>query len=176
MRIGIYPGSFDPITNGHLDLIERSAVLFDTLIVAVARNSQKIKPLFSVDERVEILEKVLGKYPNIIVDTFDGLTVNYALKQGAHAIVRGLRAITDFESEFVFALTNKKLAPQLETVYLMTRAEYSFISSTTVKEVASYDGCLRAMVPDLVAEKLKQKYGYAKYQGGIEGGAPEYLK
>ncbi|SHF30928.1 pantetheine-phosphate adenylyltransferase [Desulforamulus putei] len=162
MRIGIYPGSFDPVTNGHLDIIERSAGLFDRLIVAVARNPQKIKPLFTVDERVQILESVLDKYPNIIVDSYDGLTVNYALKQGANAIVRGLRAITDFESEFVFALTNKKLAPQLETVYLMTRAEYSFISSSTVKEVASYNGCLSAMVPDLVAVKLKEKYGYGK--------------
>ncbi len=162
MRIGIYPGSFDPVTNGHLDIIERSDGFFDRLIVAVARNPQKIKPLFTVDERVQILESVLEKYPNIIVDSYDGLTVNYALKQGANAIVRGLRAITDFESEFVFALTNKKLAPQLETVYLMTRAEYSFISSSTVKEVASYDGCLSAMVPDLVAVKLKEKFGYGK--------------
>lgn len=162
MRIGIYPGSFDPVTNGHLDIIERSAGLFDRLIVAVARNSQKITTLFSVEERIHILESVLKQHPNIIVDSFDGLTVNYALKQGATAIVRGLRAITDFEHEFVFALTNKKLAPELETVYLMTRAEYSFISSTTVKEVASYNGCLKVMVPDLVAEKLKEKYGYGK--------------
>ncbi|CCO08509.1 pantetheine-phosphate adenylyltransferase [Desulforamulus hydrothermalis] len=162
MRIGIYPGSFDPVTNGHLDIIERSAGLFDRLIVAVARNPQKIKPLFTVNERIQLLESVLEKYPNIIVDSYDGLTVNYALKQGAKAIVRGLRAITDFESEFVFALTNKKLAPQLETVYLMTRAEYSFISSSTVKEVASYNGCLSAMVPEPVAAKLKEKYGYGK--------------
>ena len=162
MRIGIYPGSFDPVTNGHMDIIERSAVLFDRLIVAVARNSQKIKPLFTVEERIQILETSLEKYPNIIVDSFDGLTVNFALKQGASAIVRGLRAITDFENEFMFALTNKKLAPELETVYLMTKAEYSFISSTTVKEVSFYNGCLSAMVPDLVAEKLKQKYGYGK--------------
>ncbi|MEW6696167.1 MAG: pantetheine-phosphate adenylyltransferase [Bacillota bacterium] len=162
MRIGVYPGSFDPVTNGHLDIIERSAGLFDRLIVAVARNPQKRKPLFTVEERVHMLESSLAKYPNIIVDSYDGLTVNYTLKQGANAIVRGLRAITDFESEFVFALTNKKLAPQLETVYLMTRAEYSFISSSTVKEVASYNGCLNAMVPDLVAEKLKEKYGYGQ--------------
>ena len=162
MRIGVYPGSFDPITNGHLDIIERSVVLFDCLIVAVAKNSQKIKPLFTVEERVDMLETILSKYPNVIVDSFDGLTVNYALKQSANVIVRGLRAITDFESEFVYALTNKKLAPELETLYLMTRAEYSFISSSIVKEVASYNGCLSAMVPEAVIQRLKQKFGYAK--------------
>jgi len=161
MKIGIYPGSFDPITNGHLDIIERSAVLFDRLIVAVARNSQKIKPLFTVEERLNMLNSILAKYPNIVVDSFDVLTVNYALQQGANVIVRGLRAITDFESEFVFALTNKKLAPGVETLYMMTSAEYSFISSSTVKEVASYNGCLSALVPELVAQRLKEKFGYA---------------
>ncbi|AEF93943.1 Phosphopantetheine adenylyltransferase [Desulfotomaculum nigrificans CO-1-SRB] len=162
MRIGVYPGSFDPITNGHLDIIERATVLFDRLIVAVAINPQKKAPLFTIEERMDMLENILSKYPNVIVDSFDGLTVNYALKQGACVIVRGIRAITDFEGEFVFALTNKKLAPELETVYLMTKAEYSFISSTVVKEVASYNGCLSAMVPDLVAQRLKEKFGYVK--------------
>lgn len=160
MRIGVYPGSFDPITNGHLDIIERATKLFDRLIVAVAVNPQKTSALFSLEERMDMLEQILSEYPNVIVDSFDGLTVNYTLKQGACIIVRGIRAITDFEGEFVFALTNKKLAPELETVYLMTKAEYSFISSTVVKEVASYNGCLSAMVPDLVAQKLKEKYGY----------------
>lgn len=171
MKIGIYPGSFDPITNGHLDVIERASNLFDKLIVSVARNSKKIQPLFTVEERVAMLEATLEIYPNVIVDSFDGLTVNYALKQGANVIVRGLRAITDFESEFVYALTNKKLAPQVETVYLMTKSEYSFISSSIVKEVASYDGCLNALVPELVIKELKQKYGYGNSQGGIDGGA-----
>ncbi|ABO50601.1 Phosphopantetheine adenylyltransferase [Desulforamulus reducens MI-1] len=161
MRIGVYPGSFDPVTNGHMDIVERSVGLFDRLIVAVAKNAQK-KPLFSVEERVEILKNVLKKYPNIVVDTFDGLTVTYALQQGAIAIVRGLRAFSDFENEFIFALTNKKLAPDLETVYLMTRAEYSFISSTTVKEVASFKGSLSGMVPEIVAQKIQDKYGYGK--------------
>lgn len=162
MKIGVYPGSFDPITNGHVDIIERAAGLFDKLIVAVAKNSQKIKPLFTVEERMDMLERVLVKYPNVIVDSFDGLTVNYATKQGANVIIRGIRAITDFESEFVFALTNKKLAPHIETVYLMTKSEYSFISSSIVKEVASYHGCLNALVPELVMNQLKVKMGYVK--------------
>ncbi|GAB6180577.1 pantetheine-phosphate adenylyltransferase [Desulfotomaculum defluvii] len=160
MRIGIYPGSFDPVTNGHLDIVERSRGLFDHLIVAVAKNNQKSRTLFSVEERVEILKTLLEKCPNVTVDTFDGLTVQYALNQNAVAIVRGLRAITDFENEFVFALTNKKLEPNIETIYLMTKAEYSFVSSTTVKEVASFRGCLDGMVPELVAQKIKEKYGY----------------
>lgn len=162
MRIGIYPGSFDPVTNGHIDIIERSIGLFDHLIVTVAKNTQKSKSLFSVEERVEILETILDKYPNVSVDTFDGLTVHYAINKNAVAIVRGLRAITDFENEFVFALTNKKLEPRIETIYLMTKAEYSFVSSTTVKEVASFSGCLNGMVPELVAQRVKEKYGYGK--------------
>lgn len=162
MRIGIYPGSFDPVTNGHIDIIERSIGLFDHLIVTVAKNTQKSKSLFSVEERVDILKTILDKYSNVSVDTFDGLTVHYAINKNAVAIVRGLRVITDFENEFVFALTNKKLEPKIETIYLMTKAEYSFVSSTTVKEVASFSGCLSGMVPELVAQKIKEKYGYGK--------------
>ncbi|MEG6521570.1 pantetheine-phosphate adenylyltransferase [Desulfotomaculum sp. 1211_IL3151] len=162
MRIGIYPGSFDPVTNGHIDIIERSIGLFDHLIVTVAKNTQKSKSLFSVEERVDILKTILDKYPSVSVDTFDGLTVHYAINKNAVAIVRGLRVITDFENEFVFALTNKKLEPKIETIYLMTKAEYSFVSSTTVKEVASFSGCLSGMVPELVAQKIKEKYGYGK--------------
>ncbi|MEG6615267.1 pantetheine-phosphate adenylyltransferase [Peptococcaceae bacterium 1198_IL3148] len=157
MRIAIYPGSFDPIHYGHLDIIERSAKLYDKLIVAVTTNPQK-KPLFTSEERVDILEQVLQDYSNVFVESFEGLTVNYALKQGAQVLVRGLRAITDFEGEFVFALTNKKLVPNVETVYLMTRSEYSFISSSSVKEVAYYGGNVSDMVPSLVAEKLSIKY------------------
>lgn len=157
MRIAVYPGSFDPIHYGHLDIIARSAALYDKLIVAVATNPKK-KPFFTIAERVEILREVLKTYDNVMVESFEGLTVNFALKQGAQVIVRGLRAITDFENEFVFALTNKKLAPQVETVYLMTRSEYSFISSSTVKEVTYYGGNVSEMVPAFVAEKLQQKY------------------
>jgi pantetheine-phosphate adenylyltransferase len=157
MRIAVYPGSFDPIHYGHLDIIERSSALYDKLIVAVATNPQK-KPLFTTEERVRILEEVLKDYPNVFVESFEGLTVNFALKQGAQVVVRGLRAITDFEGEFVFALTNKKLVSKVETVYLMTRSEYSFISSSTVKEVAYYSGNVGDMVPSIVSEELSKKF------------------
>lgn len=161
MRIAIYPGSFDPVTNGHLDVIERAALLFDQLIVAVSRNAYK-NPLFSVAEREEMLREVLRPYYNVIVDSFDGLTVDYARAQGAQAIVRGLRAISDFENEFMMALTNKKMVPSLDTVFLMTKAEYSFISSTAVKEIVLFGGCIQGMVPTYVEKKLSQKYNARK--------------
>ncbi|MBE3587955.1 MAG: pantetheine-phosphate adenylyltransferase [Thermoanaerobacteraceae bacterium] len=157
MRIAVYPGSFDPITNGHLDVIERAACLFDQLIVAVSRNTNK-KPLFTVQEREEMLREVLQPYYNVIVDSFDGLTVNYARDRGAQAIVRGLRAISDFENEFMMALTNKKLVPSVDTVFLMTRAEFSFISSSAVKEVAYFGGCVRDLVPPAVENRLREKF------------------
>lgn len=157
MRIAVYPGSFDPITNGHLDVIERAAGFFDQLIVAVSRNPSK-HPLFTVEERVSILKNVLQPYYNVQVDAFDGLTVQYAKLKGAQAIVRGLRAISDFENEFMMALTNRKLAENIDTIFLMTRAEFSFISSSGVKEVALYGGCVRDLVPPYVEEMLKQKY------------------
>lgn len=161
MRIAIYPGSFDPVTNGHLDVIERAALLFDQLIVAVSRNAYK-NPLFSVAEREEMLREVLRPYYNVVVDSFDGLTVDYARAQGAQAIVRGLRAISDFENEFMMALTNKKMVPSLDTVFLMTKAEYSFISSTAVKEIVLFGGCIKGMVPSYVEKKLSQKYNAQK--------------
>ncbi|WP_031515275.1 pantetheine-phosphate adenylyltransferase [Desulfofalx alkaliphila] len=157
MRIAVYPGSFDPIHYGHLDIIERASVLYDKLVVAVATNPKK-KPLFDTQERIELLKMVLKDFDNVYIESFEGLTVNYALKQGAQVVVRGLRAITDFENEFVFALTNKKLEPRVETIYLMTRSEYSFISSSGVKEVAYYGGNISDMVPSIVADKLHQKY------------------
>lgn len=161
MRIAIYPGSFDPVTNGHLDVIERAATLFDRLIVAVSRNPGK-KPLFTVAERVDMLKHVLKAYENVVVDSFEGLTVNYAKQQNAQAIIRGLRAISDFETEFMMALTNKKLQSSVETIFLMTRAEYSFISSSAVKEVAYFGGCVSDMVPELVEERLKEKFANLK--------------
>ncbi len=157
MRTAICPGSFDPVTYGHLDIIGRASLLFDKLIVAVSKNQVKV-PLFTVEERVEMLKGVLAHYPNVEVDSFEGLTVNYAIERKARAIVRGLRVISDFENEFRMALTNKKLACHIETVFLMTRAEYSFISSSTVKEVASFGGSLRSLVPPLVEERLKEKF------------------
>lgn len=156
MLTAVYPGSFDPVTLGHLDIIGRASLLFSKLIVAVSVNPTK-KPLFSPEERVEILKEVLRPFPNVEVDQFNGLTVQYAIEHRAKAIVRGLRVISDFENEFRMALTNKKLACHLETVFLMTKAEYSFINSTTVKEIASFGGSVRALVPPLVEQRLKEK-------------------
>jgi len=157
LRTAVCTGSFDPVTFGHLDIIGRASLLFDRIIVAVSRNPIK-KPMFSIEERMEMLKGVLAPYPNVEVDSFDGLTVNYALRQKAKAIIRGLRVISDFEYEFRMALTNKKLACQVETVFLMTKAEFSFISSSTIKEVASFGGSVRDLVPPLVEEKLKEKF------------------
>lgn len=157
MRRAICPGSFDPITFGHLDIIGRASLIFDEVIVAVAQNPLK-SSLFSTEERVKMIEEVVSEYKNVIVRSFDGLTVNYALSQKAGAIVRGLRVISDFENEFRMALTNKNLACDVETVFLMTKAEFSFISSSTVKEVASYGGEVRSLVPPLVEGKLKERF------------------
>ena len=157
MRVAIYPGSFDPITNGHLDVISRACNLFDRVIIAVAKNPRK-KPLFSAAERLRMLREVLAGFPKVQVDSYERLTVEYARKRGACAIIRGLRVISDFETEFVMALTNKKLAPEIETVFLMTEAQYSFISSSVVKELASYGGCLQGMVPPVIEARLRAKF------------------
>jgi pantetheine-phosphate adenylyltransferase len=157
LKVAIYPGTFDPVTNGHLDVIIRGAALFDRLVVAVTENPNK-KPLFTIAERVNMLREVLKDLSAVKVDSFEGLTVQYAKDQGACAIIRGLRAISDFENEFVMALTNKKLAPEIETLFLMTEAQYSFISSSAVKEVALFGGCLKDMVPHLVEAKLRSVF------------------
>lgn len=156
-RVAVYPGSFDPITYGHIDVVRRAAALFDAVVIAVSLNSAK-KPLFTIEERIQMLVEVLSEFPNVRVGSYEGLTVRYAEMQGAQAIIRGLRAVSDFESEFTMALTNKKLAPNIETVFLMTEAQYSFISSSAVKEVASYGGCVRGMVPPAVEERLVRKF------------------
>jgi len=142
---------------GHLDIIGRASLIFDKLIVAVSRNPIK-NPLFTIEERLEMLKEVLSPYHNVEIDSFDGLTVNYAIKYKAIAVVRGLRVISDFENEFRMALTNKKIACHIETVFLMTRAEYSFISSTTVKEVAAFGGSVRSLVPPQVEQRLKDRF------------------
>lgn len=157
MKIAIYPGSFDPVTNGHIDIIVRACHLFDLIVVAVTENPKK-KPLFDLSERVGMLRELVAELVKVRIDSYDGLTVEYAKRVGACAIIRGLRVISDFENEFVMALTNKKLAPEIETLFLMTEAQYSFISSSAVKELAYYGGCLRDMVPPLVEERLREKF------------------
>jgi pantetheine-phosphate adenylyltransferase len=156
-RVAIYPGSFDPLTNGHLDLIKRSLQLFDKVIVSVAINSRKTT-LFSVEERVELLKQVMGEWKHIEIDTFSGLTVDYAKQRNAKVIIRGLRAVTDFDYEYAISLMNSKLAPDVETVFLMASNEHSFISSTIVKEVARHGRAVSNQVPDVVNEALLRRY------------------
>src|SRR6476659_3962920 len=154
--IAIYPGSFGPPTNGHLDLIERGSKIFDELIVAILRNPDK-DPLFNVSERVAMLEALTGHYSNVRVDTFDGLTVDYADKVGASSVLRGIRALSDYEYELQMALMNRKLRPELETVFMMPAEQYSYLSSRLVREVAQLGGSTRGLVPDMVEQKLKEK-------------------
>jgi pantetheine-phosphate adenylyltransferase len=156
-RTAVYPGSFDPITYGHIDLIERTVGLFDKLIVAVARNIRKTD-LFSIDERLEMIEELTKEYDNVSVDSFNGLLVDYISKKNANCVVRGLRAFSDFEYEFQMALTNRKLNDSYETIFLMTHENYSFISSSLVKELIEFGGDIGAFVPRLVEEKLKGKF------------------
>ncbi|MHB8170017.1 MAG: pantetheine-phosphate adenylyltransferase [Thermincolia bacterium] len=156
MKVAVYPGSFDPITNGHLDIIERSAMLFDKVIVAASVNAGKYS-LFTMEERVELIKKVTSQYPNVEVDSFNGLTVEYVVSKGAQVIVRGLRAISDFDNEFKMAVTNKKLQPNVETMFMMSKAHYSFLSSSLVKEIASYGGCINGFVPEVVEQALREK-------------------
>lgn len=149
----IYPGSFDPVTNGHLDIIERAARTFDELIVAVAVNKEK-RPLFSVEERVELLREACGHLNNVQVDYFNGLTVDYVESKGAKVIIRSLRAVSDFEYELQMALTNKRLNDRVETLFMMTSAEYSFLSSSIVKELAELGAPLTGLVPPIVEDRL----------------------
>ncbi len=155
MVVAIYPGSFDPITNGHLDMIERGSRLAGRLIVAVLRNRGK-SPLFSVEERVEMLREVVAPYPSVEVGSFDGLLVDYAAAQGANMILRGIRAISDYEHELQMALMNRRLRPEIETVFLMAGEAYSFVSSNLVKEVFSLGGDVSGLVPPLVEARLKR--------------------
>ena len=161
MKAAIYPGSFDPVTFGHLDIIRRAASLFDELTVSVLNNTQKT-PLFSVEERVKILEKATKDLPNVKVDSFSGLLIDYAKRKDVHVAIRGLRAITDFEYELQIAQTNSKLSNgELDTMFLTTRLEYAYLSSSSVKEIAQFHGDVSQCVPDFVAELLYEKYGHA---------------
>ena len=155
--IAVYPGSFDPITNGHLDLIQRGLKVFDRIIVAVATNAFK-QSLFSIEERVEMLRVSLADQPNVSIDTFAGLLVQYARRQNARAILRGLRAVTDFEYEFQLAMMNRRLEPEIETVFLMTGLRWVFLSSSILKEAAVHGGDIEGMVPEIVVRKLKEKF------------------
>jgi pantetheine-phosphate adenylyltransferase len=157
MKTAVYPGSFDPITNGHVDLIERAICIFDRLIVAIAEHADK-SPLFTMEERVQMVREVTKRYDRVTVDRLSGLTVDYVRRQGASAIVRGLRAISDFEFELQMALMNRKLNSEIETVFLMPSLEYSYIRSSLVKEVASLGGCLDGLVPGLVIRNLRAKF------------------
>lgn len=152
----IYPGSFDPPTNGHLDLIARGSKIFDELVVAILRNAEKT-PLFSVGERRNMLESLTSDFSNVTVDTFDGLTVDYATRIGAVAVLRGIRAISDYEYELQMALMNRKLQPELETVFMMPAEKYSYISSRLVREVATLGGSIKDLVPDMVEQKIREK-------------------
>lgn len=152
----IYPGSFDPPTNGHLDLVERGSKIFDELVVAILRNPEK-SPLFSVGERRKMLEDLTGDFKNVRVDVFDGLTVDYAARVKASAVLRGIRALSDYEYELQMALMNRKLRPELETVFMMPAEKYSYLSSRLVREVARLGGDVSKLVPELVEQRLKEK-------------------
>lgn len=156
MLRGVYPGSFDPVTYGHLDVIRRSARLVDELIVGVLNNKAK-SPLFSAEERVRMLEEITKEMPNVRIFPFEGLLVDFARKMKADLVIRGLRAITDFEYELQMAQTNHKLEPELETVFLTTSLEYSYLSSSTVKEVAAFGGDISRFVPEIVADRIAEK-------------------
>ena len=166
----IYPGSFDPPTNGHLDLIERGSKIFDELVVAILRNPEK-DPLFTVNERRQMLESMTAGFDNVSIDTFNGLTVDYALRVEAQAILRGIRAISDYEYELQMALMNRKLQPGLETVFMMPAAKYSYLSSRLVREVAQLGGPVDCLVPDLVAQKLREKIDVANKFTDADGNA-----
>ena len=156
MKLAVYPGSFDPLTNGHVDIIERGTHLFDKIIVAILVNVDKA-PLFTMEERVGIVREVFKGRPNVEVDTFDGLLVDYVTRRKADVIVRGLRAVSDFETEFQMALMNRRLRPDIETVFMMPAEQYTYISSRLIKEVFSLGGQVRGLVPEIVESRLSEK-------------------
>jgi len=153
----IYPGTFDPLTNGHLDLIARGAKIVDELIVAILRNSDKGEPLFTVEERLEMIAEAVGPMPNVSVMTFNGLLVDFAREQNARAVLRGIRAISDYEYEFQMAMMNRKLDPQIETLFMMPAEQYTYVSSRLIKGVFRLGGDVTALVPPLVMDRLRNK-------------------
>jgi len=160
-RTAVYPGTFDPITNGHLSIVKRGLKIFDKLIIAILNNPQKA-PLFSMEERVSMIEKSVKSVSNIEIDTFDGLLVDYVIQKNSNVILRGLRAMSDFEYEFQLALMNRKLNRQVQSVFLMTDYKWFYTSSTIIKEAASLGGDINGLVPRIVNEELKKKFGYLK--------------
>ena len=161
MRIGIYPGSFDPVTLGHLDIIERASRMVDKLVIGVLVNGAK-SPMFTTDERVELIKKVTKDMPNVVVEANDGLLVDFAEAKGAGVIIRGLRAVTDFEYELQIAQTNHKLNPNVDTVFLTPSVEYSYVSSSIVREIASYGGDISQFVPECIVDEIYKKAGRKK--------------
>jgi len=161
--VAVYPGSFDPLTNGHVDIITRGARLFDRIIVSILINAEK-SPLFTMTERVEIAQSVFRDHANVEVDTFDGLLVDYVERRKAQVIVRGLRAVSDFESEFQMALMNQRLNGTIETVFMMPAERYTYISSRLIKEVFSLGGRVHGLVPDMVEDRLRQKLARRRHQ------------
>ncbi|SDA64795.1 Phosphopantetheine adenylyltransferase [Butyrivibrio sp. INlla18] len=160
MKVAVYPGSFDPVTLGHLDVIQRASAMFDKVVVAVMCNSAKT-PLFTLDERVKMLRESVKGLNNVEIESFDGLLIDYCKKENIHIVIRGLRAITDFEYELQIAQTNKELSHNMvDTVFLTTSIKYSYLSSSVVKEIASYNGDISPCVSDFVADALYQKYGF----------------
>ncbi len=157
MTIAIYPGSFDPVTNGHLDIIQRAASIYDQVIVTVMSNSSK-KPMFSLQKRVELIERITRDFSNVTVESYSGLLVDFAQKKKAKVIIKGLRAVSDFEYEFQMALMNRKLNSEIETMFLMTQSQYSYLSSSVVKEVASLGGCIKELVPESIESEVIQHF------------------
>lgn len=167
MKIGVYPGSFDPVTFGHIDVIKRASKMFDKIIVLVMYNSAKASPLFSKDERVNMIREATKDLDNVIVESYDGLTIDYCKAKDIHIIIRGLRAITDFEYELQIAQTNKELSHGLvDTVFLTTSIRYSYLSSSTVREIASYNGDIYPCVPGFVAKAVYEKFGFDHIEQG----------
>lgn len=156
MKIGVYPGSFDPVTNGHIDIIERASKIFDKVIVGVLHNPNK-NPFFNVDERITLLKETTKGFNNIEIDSFSGLLIDFMNNKKAKVIVKGLRAVSDFEYEFQMALMNRKLAPDVETVFMMTNSKYSYLSSSIIKEVTKFNGCVTGLIPKNVEEAIYLK-------------------